>query len=122
MSVVPRLEAILERGGDSASLRYALGCEYLKMGDPVRAADHLSRAVAQDPTYSAAWKQLGRAQADAGLENQAMDTYRRGIRAANERGDIQAAREMKVFLNRLCKSVDAVRKVETGGSDRNPPG
>lgn len=105
MSMAPRLEAILERGGDSAGLRYALGCEYLKAGDPARAAEHLGKAVALEPDYSAAWKQLGRAQSDAGLEDQAMDTYRRGIRVANERGDIQAAREMTVFLKRLRKPV-----------------
>ena len=103
MSMAPRLEAILQRGGDSASLRYALGCEYLKAGDPARAAEHLSEAVALKPAYSAAWKQLGRAQTDAGLEEQAMESYRRGICVANERGDIQAAREMTVFLNRLRK-------------------
>ena len=106
MGMAPRLEAILERGGDSAGLRYALGCEYLKAGDPARAAGHLSQAVALEPGYSAAWKQLGRAQADAGLEDRAMESYRHGIRVANERGDIQAAREMTVFLNRLRKSAD----------------
>ena len=105
MSMAPRLEAILQRGGDSASLRYALGCEYLKAGDPARAAEHLSKAVQLAPGYSAAWKQLGKAQTGAGLEERAMATYRRGIRVANERGDIQAAREMTVFLNRLRKSV-----------------
>ena len=105
MSMAPRLEAILRRGKDSASLRYALGCEYLKAGDPARAAGHLGKAVAMEPDYSAAWKQLGRAQTDAGLEDQAMDSYRRGIRVANGRGDVQAAREMTVFLNRLRKSV-----------------
>lgn len=103
--MAPRLEAILERGGDSASLRYALGCEYLKAGEPARATEHLGKAVQLAPDYSAAWKQLGRAQTDAGLEDQAMDSYRRGIRVANERGDIQAAREMTVFLRRLRKSV-----------------
>ena len=106
--MAPRLEAILERGGDSARLRYALGCEYLKAGDPVRATEHLSKAVLLEPGYSAAWKQLGRAQTDAGLEDQAMDSYRRGIRVANERGDVQAAREMTVFLNRLRKSTDGL--------------
>ena len=106
MSMAPKLEAILRRGGDSASLRYALGCEYLKAGDPGKAAEHLSKAVLLEPDYSAAWKQLGRALTGAGLEEQAMDSYRHGIRVANERGDIQAAREMTVFLNRLRKSAD----------------
>ena len=104
VSVVERLEAILRSGADSASLRYALGCEYLKAGDPARAAGHLGEAVRQTPDYSAAWKQLGRAQTAAGLEEKAMESYRRGILAAQERGDVQAAREMTVFLNRLRKS------------------
>ena len=102
-SMAQRLEAILARGGDSASLRYALGCEYLKIDDPARAAEHLGAAVTLDPAYSAAWKMLGRAQAGAGLDEQAMESYRRGIRVARERGDIQAAREMNVFLKRLQK-------------------
>ena len=106
MGMAARLEAILRRGGDNAGLRYALGCEYLKAGNPARAAGHLGKAVAMEPGYSAAWKQLGRAQADAGWEDRAMESYRRGIRVANERGDIQAAREMTVFLNRLRKSVE----------------
>ncbi len=105
MSMVQRLEAILARGGDNASLRYALGCEYLKIDDPARAAEHLSTAVTLEPAYSAAWKQLGRAQTDAGLEDQAMESYRRGIRVARERGDVQAAKEMNVYLNRLQRSV-----------------
>ncbi len=104
VSVVERLEAILRSGADSASLRYALGCEYLKAGDPATAAGHLAEAVHLTPDYSAAWKQLGRAQTAAGLEEKAMESYRRGILAAQERGDIQAAREMQVFLNRLRKS------------------
>ncbi len=104
MGMASRLEAILRGGNDGASLRYALGCEYLKAGDPTRAAEHLGKAVALEPGYSAAWKQLGRAQTDAGWEDQAMESYRHGIRAANQRGDIQAAREMTVFLNRLLKS------------------
>ena len=33
-----------------------------------------------------------------------MESYRRGIAVANGRGDIQAAKEMTVFLNRLRKS------------------
>lgn len=104
MSIVKRLEAILGRGGDTAGLRYALGCEYLKLGDPGTAVGHLNAAVALEPDYSAAWKQLGRAYTDAGLEEQAMASYRRGIQVAQDRGDIQAAREMNVFLKRLSKA------------------
>ena len=101
MSSVERLEAILAGGGDSASLRFALGSEYLKLAETATAVEHLRAAVTLDPKYSAAWKQLGKAQSDAGLKEDAIVSYREGIRAATERGDVQAAREMQVFLRRL---------------------
>lgn len=101
MSAVERFEAILARGEDSASLRFALGNEYLKQAKTALAMEHLRTAVALDPKYSAAWKLLGRAQTDAGLTDDAIASFLEGIRVANERGDVQAAREMKVFLRRL---------------------
>jgi hypothetical protein len=39
--------------------------------------------------------------AAAQRENEAREAYVRGIAAANRNGDIQAAKEMKVFLRRL---------------------
>ena len=101
MSAVKRLEAILAGGSDSASLRFALGSEYAKLADAARAIEHLRAAVALDPAFSAAWKLLGRTQADAGLTQDAIASYREGIRVATQRGDVQAAREMKVFVKRL---------------------
>ena len=101
MSSVERFEAILAGGGDSASLRFALGTEYMKLAEPSVAIEHLRAAVALDPEYSAAWKLLGKAETDSGLKEDAIVSYREGIRAATQRGDVQAAREMKVFLKRL---------------------
>jgi len=70
----------------------------------VAAIDHLRQAVEQKPGYSAAWKTLGEAYAAAGSPERAAEVYERGIAAAQESGDIQAAREMGVFLKRLRKS------------------
>lgn len=105
MTAVERFEAILAGGDDNASLRFALGTEYAKLEDAARAIEHLRAAVALDPDYSAAWKLLGRLEAEAGLKDEAVSSYRRGIRAATQRGDVQAAREMRVFLKRLQKPV-----------------
>jgi Tfp pilus assembly protein PilF len=97
------LQLMLERGQDSPLLRYALGQECLKAGDLVTAIDHLRQAVDQNPRYSAAWKALGEAHAKAGTIDRAIDVYERGIAAANAAGDVQAAKEMTVFLKRLRK-------------------
>ena len=101
MGRVENLEALLVRGPDGALLRYSLGLEHLKLGQVAEARAHLERAVALDPDYSAAWKILGKVCADAGDTHTAMHAYRTGISAAERKGDIQAAKEMRVFLARL---------------------
>ena len=98
---IESLEALLARGTDNALLRYGLGRACLEAGRSEDGLAHLARAVAQDPGYSAAWKAYGRALADAGRPGEAIEAYRRGIGAAESKGDIQAAKEMRVFRRRL---------------------
>jgi predicted Zn-dependent protease len=100
-SALGNFEKMLAAGKDGALLRYALGNEYLKAGDPVRAAEHLARAVEQDARYTAAWKLLGKALADAGRNAEALAAYREGIAVAHARGDKQAEKEMTVFARRI---------------------
>jgi uncharacterized protein HemY len=69
------LEALLASGQDNALLRFTLGNECLKTDECATAAEHLERAVA--------WTE--------------------GVAAAERKGDLQAAREMGVFLRRLDK-------------------
>ncbi len=87
---------------DGALLRFSLGNALLADGEPHAAIDELRRAVGFDPTYSAAWKLLGKACLDAGQPSAAADAWRCGIAAAAQRGDKQAEKEMTVFLRRLA--------------------
>lgn len=103
MATIESLEAMLARGQDSALLRYSLGNEYLKSGQHEKSVEHFRQAVALDPGYSAAWKLLSQALADAGRSDEAMQAYQNGIRVAEQKGDLQAAKEMAVFLKRLKK-------------------
>jgi len=101
MSVIDNLEALLAKGTDNALLRFGLANEYLKLGQLEQAIGHLRKAVAHDPKYSAAWKRLGKTLADSGRNTDAIQAYEEGIRVAEEKGDVQAAKEMRVFLKRL---------------------
>ncbi len=103
MAILDNLEAMLARGQDTVLLRYSLGGEYLKLDQFDKAAAHLRKAVEKDPKYSAAWKLLGKALADAGHNDEAIKAYENGIKVAEEKGDKQAAKEMMVFLKRLQK-------------------
>jgi len=103
VAVVDNLEALLAKGTDNALLRFGLANEYLKLGQLEQAIGHLRKALAHDPKYSAAWKRLGKALADTGRTEEAAAAYKSGIKAAEEKGEIQAAKEMRVFLSRLEK-------------------
>jgi predicted Zn-dependent protease len=103
MATIENFEAMLAAGRDNALLRYSLGNEYLKVGEAAKAVGHLRRAVEQDPRYSAAWKLLGKALADANQPAEALAAYREGIAVAEARGDVQAAKEMGVFARRIEK-------------------
>ena len=92
---------MLASGKDGALLRFSLGNEHLKAGDAARAAEHLARAVALDPEYTAAWKLYGKALTAAGRKDEALAAYRMGIEVAGKRGDKQAEKEMRVFARRL---------------------
>ncbi len=95
------LEKLLKQGQDSALLRFGLGRAYLEAGRIQEAAQHLEAAVTLDPGYSAAWKAYAQALVQSGRTEEAAGIYERGIATAEGRGDLQAAKEMTVFLKRL---------------------
>lgn len=101
MKRIDSLRAQLGGPRDGALLRYSLGTALLEAGDAVEAMAQLRAAIDFDSGYSAAYKQLGQACLRADDGNAAADAWRRGITAAETRGDVQAAKEMRVFLKRL---------------------
>lgn len=101
---IESLEKMLDGPRDGALLRFSLGNEYLKAGAPDKAAASFQAAVDRDPAYSAAWKALGKALLEAGEDLRALTAYERGIAVAEDRGDVQAAKEMTVFARRIRKA------------------
>jgi Tfp pilus assembly protein PilF len=108
-AVIANLQKLIGTPRDGALLRFSLGNEYLKLGDAQNAQLQLAEAVARDPAYSAAWKLLGRALAEGGQAEAALAAYRQGITVAEQKGDLQAAREMTVFAKRIQKQIDSTR-------------
>jgi predicted Zn-dependent protease len=105
MGMLENLQAMLDAGQDSPLLRFTLGNVLLKQGETQRAVEHLRRAVTQDPGYSAAWKLYGKALQALGDNDGAIEAYEAGIASARQKGDVQAAKEMQVFLKRLKKNI-----------------
>ena len=92
---------LLAEEPDDAMLRLMLGKEHLAAGDAAAALPHLEHAVASDPQYSAAYRELGLVLEKLGRTTEAEDVYARGIAIADAAGDLQTAKEMTVFLQRL---------------------
>jgi Flp pilus assembly protein TadD len=98
---IRELEELLQDEPDDPLLRLTLGKEHLEAGNAADAVPHLERAVAVDPKYTVAYRYLGAALEKAGRSADAAAVWERGIVVASETGDIQAGKEMQVFLDRL---------------------
>ncbi|WP_462329243.1 tetratricopeptide repeat protein [Thiohalocapsa halophila] len=107
MSIIDNLETMRARGQDSALLRYSLGNEYLKVERLDDALANLAEAVRMDAGYSAAWKLYGKTLAAAGRHDEAMKAFDHGIATAESKGDVQAAKEMRVFRTRSQRALEA---------------
>ena len=103
---IQQIEGILKTSPDNEVLQYTLGLEYLNRGDSEDAIRPLRTAIRLKPDYSAAYRELGKALARSGSKKEAVQIYQTGIEVAERQGDIQTAKEMKVFLKRLDTKID----------------
>lgn len=98
------LQNMLKQGQDNFLLRFGLGQALLKEGQIAECIPHLEAALQFDPQHSSSWKLLAKALALQERKQDAIKAYQQGIEVAEKRGDVQAAKEMKVFLKRLQKN------------------
>lgn len=98
---IQQLEAVIQENSENAFLQYSLGHEYLETGDFKKAIPRLRKAIELQNTYSAAYRDLGKALSQESNFEEAEAIFIRGIKIANERGDLQTAKEMSVFLKRI---------------------
>lgn len=98
---IEALQKLLDQGQDNLLLRFGLGQALLKDGQITEAIKHLEKALEFDHGHSASLKLLGKAYTATGDSDRAIDIYTKGVEQSEQKGDIQAAKEMKVFLKRL---------------------
>lgn len=83
------------------SSHFGLGKELFDAGDHARAAEEFKTAIGLDERYTAAYRLLGNALEKTNRLAEAMAVYQKGLQIAEETGDLQAGKEMQVFLKRL---------------------
>lgn len=104
MNMLDNLLKLLDGPRDGAMLRFGIANEYAKTEDWGQAANYARQALEKQRDFSAAWKLLGKALLNAGDADAALIAYHEGIAIAEGKGDIQAAKEMKVFARRIEKA------------------
>ncbi|HET6203467.1 MAG TPA: tetratricopeptide repeat protein [Planctomycetota bacterium] len=106
MDLAARIEAfrsLLAQEPADPLLRMGLGLALLESGDAEGARAELAEAVRLKPDYAAAYREWGRALEGAGRPGEAAEVWARGAEVARATGDLQAGREMEVFLKRLAR-------------------
>jgi len=103
MNQLETFKALLDKGNDNELLRYSLANEYYKQGNFEQSIIHLKKAIEHKASFSAAWKLYAKALTENKQNEEAIAAYEKGITIAEENGDIQAVKEMRVFLKRLRK-------------------
>lgn len=92
---------MIEMDPDDALMRFGAGKALLDEGRAAEAVEHLQACVRLNPEYSAAYRLLGQALEREGQPQEAAEAFRRGLEVAEAKGDLQTAKEIRVFLNRL---------------------
>jgi len=91
--MISDLEKLLGTPRDGALLRFSLGVQYAKAGEHERAIGYLRDSVTKDPLYSAAWKALGKALADAGRNAEALQATGTAWRRQNAKATSRRKRK-----------------------------
>lgn len=95
------LEEFVAQDPDESFSRYALALELEKEGRDQEAVPQLQQVIARDPSYVAAYYQLGRLLVKTGLLDEARDVYERGLVAATAANDPRARSELQEALEML---------------------
>lgn len=95
------LVLFLSQNPDDAQARFLLGYEYNKLRRYADAVEVLLPCVETEPTYAAAWKQLGDAYRRLDQAAAALRAYERGAEVARAAGNDHTARECETLAARL---------------------
>ncbi len=114
------LESILMRMPQSAFVRYHLGRAYLRVGETMKAADHLEHCVRLDPNYAPGWLALAETDFVHGNVHRA-ETRVDGVlaRAPSHPGGLLMKARMQKAEGRLEEAEVSLRAAGKAGLNRN---
>jgi tetratricopeptide (TPR) repeat protein len=96
-----KLQALLDKSPGDTFLLYAMGMEYRKSGDAVKAIEFFDQVIQHDWGYCYAYHQKGQALESTGDMEGAKTAYLAGIDAATRKGDAHAKEEIAAALSNI---------------------
>ncbi len=96
-----KLQSLLEKQPTDTFLLYGIALEHKKAGQTSEAIAFLDRVIGADPGYCYAYHQKGLILESTGDADAARQTYRQGIAAAGQKGDLHAKGEIEAALEML---------------------
>ncbi len=95
------LKSMVEQNPRDAFSRYGLAMEYFSAGDLAAAAEAFGALAALDPAYVATYYQYGLTLEKLGRAEDARQAYEAGLKAAAQKGNSHAAKELQAALDHL---------------------
>ncbi|MBI4889193.1 MAG: tetratricopeptide repeat protein [Acidobacteria bacterium] len=114
------LESILARMPHSAFVRYHLGRAYLRIGETMKAADHLERCVRLDPNYAQGWLALAESDYARGNVQRAQSRVDGLLaRAPNHPGGLLLKARLQKEEGRLEEAEHSLHAARQAGAGRD---
>lgn len=101
MERIQKLNEMLEATPHDCFLLHALGLEYLKIGEPVKALHAFQKVVDSDEKYVGTYYHLARTYEKLNQQEEAVNTYEKGIEIAKLVNDMHARNELQMALDNL---------------------
>src|SRR5262245_32144532 len=115
---VAKLRGLLQRDPDDATTWFTLGRTLFDLARWREAIEAFHHALARNPRYTAAHRDLGRALLEAGEVAEAARVLRSALDLARETGDLQTGREMETLLRRAEKILGVPRETASAPPPR----
>lgn len=101
MSRIDQLKAFLADSPEDSFLQHALALEHIKLGDDHTARQLFETLLGRDPGYTGSYYHLGKLLERQGLTAEAVEIYRKGMKATHAVNDRHAYNELQGALEEL---------------------
>jgi tetratricopeptide (TPR) repeat protein len=101
MDRIARIKEFLKDSPNDSFLKHALALEYIKIGDDSAARSLFEELLAYEPGYVGSYYHLGRLLERAGLQQEAIAVFEKGMQMAKAANDRHAYNELQAALDDL---------------------